>query len=176
MKVEGGSVMELQRKQPSYRKNAPHFIPEEVLKQLRTCLNTFPAPISRMVDLLLESGMRVNELCALPFDCLTRDGAGNWFLRYPQLKTHQEQIILLSYREAAVIREQQQTVRDEQSSTTHFLFPNPKGFPFSQRTFLNWLNRIASERDIRDTSGTVWRFRAHQFRHTVIARLINDGV
>jgi integrase/recombinase XerD len=32
------------------------------------------------------------------------------------------------------------------------------------------------ERDIRDASGTVWRFQTRQFRSTVIAQMINDGV
>ena len=67
-------------------------------------------------------------------------------------------------------------MRNEQGSVTGFLFPNPKGGAFSQRTFINKLNRVACERDIRDATGTVWRFQAHQFRSTVIARMINDGV
>lgn len=41
---------------------------------------------------------------------------------------------------------------------------------------MNMLNRIACEWGIRDASGKVWRFQAHQFRHAVIARMINDGV
>src|SRR2546428_114607 len=154
MKEAGGSVMELQGKEPSHRKNSSRIIPEEVLKQLRTHLTTFPAHISRMIDLLLESSMHINELCALPFDCLIRDDTGNWFLHYPRLKTQQEHTIPLSYRATAVIQEQQQAVRDEQGSTTHILFPNPKGFPFPQRTFMNRLNLIAREWDIRDGSGT----------------------
>lgn len=67
---EGGSVMELQREQSSFPQNFFRFIPEEVLNQLYFHLDTLPAHISRMVDLLVESDMRVKELCTLPFDCL----------------------------------------------------------------------------------------------------------
>ncbi len=168
--------MKFRQRQTSHSDMSHRVLPQEVVEQLRAHLDSFPAPIQRMVIILLESGMRVNEVCALPFDCLLRDEAGNWFLRYPQLKMHQVHTIPLSYTAAAAIREQQQAVRDEQGSTTHFLFPNPKGFPFSQRTLMNVLNRTACDRGIRDASGTVWRFQSHQFRNTVIARLINDGV
>jgi integrase/recombinase XerD len=168
--------MELRQRQASHGEMSHRVIPQEVLAQLKARLDSFPAHIQRMVIILVESGMRVNEVCSLPFDCLLRDEAGNWFLRYPQLKTQQEHTIPLSYRAAAAIREQQQAVKDEQSSTTHLLFPNPNGGAFSQRTFINRLNRIAYERDIRDASGTVWRFQARQFRYTVIAQMINDGV
>ncbi len=173
---EGGSAMELRQKQTSRSEMSHRVIPQEVLEQLRAHQDSFPAHIQRMVIILLESGMRLNEVCSLPFDCLLRDEAGNWFLRYPQLKTQQEHTLPLLYLAAEVIREQQQAVSDEHGSVTRFLFPNPKGGTFSQRTFINKLNRLACERDIRDATGTVWRFEAHQFRYTVIARMINDGV
>jgi integrase len=168
--------MELRKRQTSHSEMSHRGIPQEVLAQLKAHLDSFPANIQRMVIILVESGMCVNEVCSLPFDCLLRDEAGNWFLRYPQLKTQQEHTIPLLYRAAAVIREQQQAVRDEQDSVTRFLFPNSKGGAFSQRIIINKLNRLACERDIRDATGTVWRFQARQFRYTVIARMINDGV
>jgi integrase len=168
--------MELRQRQTSHSEMSHRVIPQEVLAQLKAHLDSLPAHMQRMVIILVESGMRVNEVCSLPFDCLLRDEAGNWFLRYSQLKTQQEHTIPLLYHAAAVIREQQQAVRDEQGSVTRFLFANPKGGAFSQRTFINKLNRIACERDIRDATGTVWRFQAHQFRSTVIARMINDGM
>ncbi len=121
---EGGSAMELRQKQTSRSEMSHRVIPQEVLEQLRAHQDSFPAHIQRMVIILLESGMRLNEVCSLPFDCLLRDEAGNWFLRYPQLKTQQEHTLPLLYLAAEVIR----------------------------------------------------RFEAHQFRYTVIARMINDGV
>ncbi len=168
--------MELRKRRTSHGEMSHRVIPQEVLAQLKAHLDSFPVHIQRMVIILVESGMRVNEVCSLPFDCLLQDEAGNWFLRYPQLKIQQEHTIPLLHRAVVVIREQQQAVRDEQGNVTRFLFPNPKGGAFSQRTFINKLNRIACERDIRDATGTVWRFQARQFRYTVIARMINDGV
>jgi integrase len=168
--------MQFRQRQNSRSGRSYRVIPQEVLAQLSAYLDSSPAPIQRMVIILVESGIGVKEVCSLSFDCLLRDESGNWFLRYLQLKTQQEHTIPLSYRAAAAIREQQQAVRDEQGSTTHLLIPNPKGSPFSQRTFMNRLNCIARDKGIRDASGEVWRFQAHQFRCTAIARMINDGV
>ena len=168
--------MEFQPNELSHCKNLPRFIPEEVLQQLYFHLATFPAFLSRMLLLLVESGLRVNELCNLPFDCLTWDEAGNWSLRYHQLKIQQEHTLSISRLAAVAIREQQQAVRDEQGSTTRVLFPNAKGLPISQGSFMKTLNGIARERSIRDASGAVWQFRARQFRQTAIARKFIDGV
>jgi hypothetical protein len=78
------------------------------------------------------------------------------------LPTHIRSMVVLliqcgTLRAAAVIREQQQAMRDEQGSTTHLLFPNHKGFPFSQRSPMLVLNRTTRERDIRDASGSAER-------------------
>ena len=69
--------MELRRRQTSHSEMSHRVIPQEVLAQLKAHLDSFPAPIQRMVIILVESGMRVNEVCSLPFDCLLRDNAGN---------------------------------------------------------------------------------------------------
>jgi integrase/recombinase XerD len=102
--------VKLRQRQTSRREMSHRVIPQEVLKQLKAYLESFPAHFQGMVIILVESGMRVKEVCSLPFDCLLQDEAGNWFLRYPQLKTQQEHTIPLLYRAAAVIREQQQAV------------------------------------------------------------------
>jgi hypothetical protein len=86
---EGGSAMELRQRQTSHSEMSHHVIPHEVLEQLKSHLDSFPAHIQRMVITLVESEMRVNEVCSLPIDCLLQGEAGNWFLRYPQLKTQQ---------------------------------------------------------------------------------------
>ena len=43
-------------------------------------------------------------------------------------------------------------------------------------TFNKYLNSFAKEKNICDSSGNVWRFQPHQFRHTVGTNMINNGV
>jgi len=59
-----------------------------------------------------------------------------------------------------------------------YLFPSPTSYtkPYLQNTFPNQLNRGAAKQDIRDRTGKRYRITAHQFRHTVGMRLLNDGV
>ena len=176
MKCEGGSAMNPKRRPSSHRNILPHFIPQEVLERLRAHLYSFPDQNRRMIVLLLESGIRVNELCVLPFDCLVQDAAGNWFLRFNELKTRQERSIPLTRSMVAVIREQQQALEPKSNAAKDLLFPNSKGRPFSQKSFITQINRLALENNICDMMGNVWRFRAQQFRYTVAARMVRDNV
>jgi integrase len=153
-----------------------HFIPKEVLAQLITHLDSLPAHIKRMVVLLLLSGIPVNRLCSLTFDSLIRDDYGIWLLRYDNVKTQVKRTIPLSPIAIAMIQQQQQSLNQDQRGVTDLLFHNAKGQAVSPKTFMAQLNRLASKKDIRDATGQVWRFQAHQFRSTFVAKVIKDNV
>jgi transposase len=98
--------------------NAPYSlsreVPEEVLEQVRTHLDALPTTVLRMVTILLEVGLRVNELCSLPLDCLICDDRHEWYLRFYQRKTHQEQVIpLVDTQVVGAIQAQQQEIREQ---------------------------------------------------------------
>ena len=153
-------------------------IPEPVLVQLREQLETLPTTELRMVVILLECGMRIGELCALPFDCLI-DGEHGWYLRSYQFKMKQEHIIpLVDDTVVKAIQAQQQEVRTSGGKTCPYLFPRPGSptRPFAPALFSHHLNKWALERNIRDAEGNFFRFQSHQFRHTVGMRLLNEDV
>jgi len=154
-------------------------IPEEVLEQLRTHLNTLPTTILRMVTILLECGMRIGELCILPLDCLICDDKHEWYLRLYQRKFSKEHIIpLVDEKVVETIQAQQQEMRNRWGNTCPYLFPSPTSHtkPYLQETFTKQLNRWAAQQDVRDRTGKRYRITAHQFRHTLGMRLLNDGV
>jgi integrase/recombinase XerD len=154
-------------------------IPEEVLEQLRDHLNTLPTPILRMVVILLECGMRINELCSLPLDCLIRDDRHDWYLRFYQSKSHREQVIpLVDEKVIGTIQAQQEEIRAQWGQTCPYLFPSPRSHlrPYQQMTFSIALNAWAVKQEIKDRTGKLYHFTAHQFRHTVGMRLINENV
>ncbi len=154
-------------------------IPEEVLEQLRNHLNTLPTTILRMVTILLECGLRISELCLLSLDCLICDDKHEWYLRLYQSKLSKEHIIpLVDEKVVETIQAQQQEVRNRWGNTCPYLFPSPTSYtkPYLQNTFTEHLNRWAAKQDIRDCTGKRYRFTAHQFRHTLGMRLLNDGV
>ncbi len=177
MKDEGDSSMKLQQQQLSlHEKGLSRVIPPEVLEQLKAYLGVLPIHIRVIVILLLECGLRVSELCALPLDCLMRDAAGNWLLRCASSKTRSERTIPLSPDTAAMIQEQQQTLMQGKQGVMGLLFTDSKGRPVSSRIFMKQLNRLAIEKDLRDVTGTVWQFQAPQFRSTFVTHMIEQQV
>ena len=152
------------------------LIPREVYAQLITHLDSLPAHIKRMVVLLILSGIPVNRLCSLTFDSLIRDDYGIWLLRFDNLKRQIKHTIPLSPVAVAMIQEQQQSLNQDQHEVTDLLFLNAKGQAISPKTFMAQLNRLAIKKDIRDATGQVWRFQAHQFRFTFVAQMIKDKV
>jgi len=163
-------------KRPEY---GTREVPEEVLVQLRTHLHALPTITLRMVTVLLEVGLRISELCQLPLDCLVCDDKHEWYLRFYQSKTQREHVIPLVEKElVGAIQAQQQDVRARWAKTCSYLFPSvlTPTKPYHQKTFSHHLNTWAFKHEIKDRSGQLYRFTAHQFRHTVGMRLINEDV
>lgn len=164
---------------PRLPKRQPRFIPEDVFSQLSANLDGLSDHIKRMVLIIQEVGMRISELCRMPFDCLIQDTQGDFFLRYYQYKMKKEHTVPISHDIVAATQEQQHIVREQYGSHV-YLFPSPnighKGEPTKYQNFSRAINKLAVERNIRDSNGQLWHFQAHQFRHTVGTRMINLGV
>lgn len=154
----------------------PRFIPQEVLDELNRHRSELPTRWERMLVIVQECGMRLSELLNLPHDCLIRDAAGDWFLRSYQYKMKKEHSVPISRDVADAIRRQQQDVTARWGPHAPHLFPNRIGRPYRPQSFAAALNRLARAKDIRTAAGHPFRFHAHQFRHTVGTRMINNGV
>lgn len=137
---------------PQPPKPQPRYIPSAVLDQLNRNLGNLKAPWMQMVLILQECGMRISELLQLPFDCLTQDARGTFYLRFMQGKMRREHTIPVSQEIARVIQEQLRSVRSRTQSPT-LLFPNPRGKVFKQWSFTQHINRLAYESEIRDANG-----------------------
>lgn len=164
---------------PKEPKGLPREIPEEVLVQLRQHLNALPTTTLRMVVILLECGMRINELCNIPLDCLICDDKHEWYLRFYQRKMKQEHIIpLVNEAVVGTIQAQHKEMKEQWGNACVYLFPRPKspGLPFKQATFRDALNKWAYSKEIRDQAEQLYHFQSHQFRHTVGMRLLNEDV
>ena len=173
---------------PKSQKPLPRYIPEEVLKQLNQHLDKLPEQIMRMVLILEECGLRISELLTLPFDCLRQDAKGDWFIQFTRHKMKKEDTLPISNEVVALLQEQQEYIRKYLKKGFEYLFcgrekggignsrfrPEPK--LMSRDSFSIYLNRLAKEYKIFDSSGRLWRFQSHQFRHTVGTRMINNGV
>ena len=165
---------------PKHTKAQPRYIPEEVMEQLNNHLESLDTLYARIVLVLQECGMRIGELCRIAFDCLLQDAYGDWFLRYYQFKMKKEHSVPITRELAAIVQQQQAEVTKEWGENFPYLFPKPKpkgkGGPIKQENFTRILNRLAIDKQIVDSTGHRWHFQAHQFRHTVGTRMVNNKV
>ncbi|PDY79738.1 transposase [Bacillus cereus] len=153
----------------------PRFINEYVLEQLNSHLDKLPPYIATMTMIIQECGMRISELCTLKKGCLLEDKEGDYFLKYYQWKMKKEHVVPISKEVALLIKDQEDKVSKE-FFDSEYLFPRKDGSPLKQDTFRGELNKLAYEYAIVDKEGTIFRFHAHAFRHTVGTRMINNGV
>jgi hypothetical protein len=133
------------------------------------------------VVILMETGLRSVDCLRLPFDPVTTDAAGAPYLQFYNHKLSREAIIPVSDRLLAQVRRQQQDLRERFPAPPPVLLAALRLNPDGQRPFLwsalnNRLRRWLDDCDVRDAAGQPVRVTAHQFRHTVGTRMINNEV
>jgi hypothetical protein len=89
-------------------------LPAEIMTQLCDCLDALAHREMRVAtELLMDTGRRPQEICALPWDCLARDSDGSPVLVYENGKANRPvRRLPVAEATAQVIITQQQRVRD----------------------------------------------------------------
>ena len=162
------------------RASLPRFIPEFVMAQLEsdTNLDRLTPHYRHMVVLLTETGLRAGDACALVFDPLLTDSTGSACLRFQAHKMRAEQLVPLSDMALRAVKDQQCLVEQHHSHGSPWLFPArrdptlPQAYDSFRRAFIHWQQQIA----LHDEAGRPIHVVAHQFRHSLGTRLINQGV
>ena len=163
---------------PDKAVHTPKFIPEMVIEQLERHIHHFPQYRQRLILLLLETGRRVSEVCALSFDCLSYDKQNDPFLKVKERKLKKSYLIPLSAKAHKIIQAQQ-IFSGNIDENKRYLFPavnESKALHLTTRHINESLNKLAKDQSIVDENGKIWHFHSHQFRHTVGTRMINSGV
>lgn len=169
---------------PRHDRVAPRFVPEFVMGQLESddALDRLPDATTRhLVVVLIETGLRADDACHLPFDPVIDDSVGWPCLRFFNAKVRVEQFVPLSARAAAAVCSQQDHQRTRFPQGSPWLFPrersNPDGArPFPYGTLQVRLQHWSSVLGLHDEAGQPVTVTAHRFRHTVGTRMINNGV
>lgn len=92
---------------PKSEHGIPRYIPEDVIKQLKQHLTCLPQHMKNFITVLLETGRRISEICAMPYDCLERDNSDGFFLRIHDKKLRKQYLIPISVECVNTIKEQQ---------------------------------------------------------------------
>ena len=169
---------------PFHHDQVARFIPEFVMAQLESdaALAQIPLTTTRhLVVVLIETGLRGGDACALAFNPVLDDSVGWPCLRFEATKVRAEQLIPLSAKAAAAIHAQQTHVLQQWPGGSPWLFPgivdNIDGSKaYSHSSLRGQLARWQQVIDLRDQAGQPTRVTPHQFRHTLGTRLINSGV
>lgn len=170
-------------------KTFDQIIPDEVLEQILANLDGLIVPYARMVMVMLETGMRVSEVCGLRYDCLRQDAEGDYWLHFWDYKLNKEHDPVPVTKELAVmLQSQQKFIRENLGDKYNYMFCGRKGGihsngsfkptdrpPFAS-TFRDNLERLATEKNIT-YQGEIWHLsKTHRFRHTKATELINKKV
>lgn len=168
---------------PPRDKSAPRWVSEFVMAQLEdpAALALLEPTIRHLVIVIMESGLRAGDACALGFNPVVEDSVGWPCLRYWNNKGRIQQVVPLSERAARAIKDQQAHVGATWPEGSEWLFPDPLHYedgplPISYhvlgRRLRSWQARIG----LHHEDGLPVLVSAHQFRHTLGTRLINAGV
>ncbi|MHB1555179.1 MAG: tyrosine-type recombinase/integrase [Acidimicrobiales bacterium] len=162
------------------RRSLPRFIPEFVMGQLESDVNLdrLSPHYRNLVVVLTETGLRAGDACALRADDVVTDSAGWPCLRFQAHKMRAEQVVPLSDKAVAAIKDQQRLVADTWPAGSPWLFPcrRDPSLPQGYGTFRVAFNRWQRVIELHDESGQAVHVVAHQFRHSLGTRLLNRGV
>ena len=165
-------------------------LPGEIMTQLCAHLDALTHPEIRVAaELLMDTGRRPEEICALPWDCLARDSDQSPVLVYDNHKAYRRSRRLpVAETTAQVILAQQQRVRDRfpgQPVSTLVLLPTTKanpdgGKPISPRT-LDYVHRtwVGALPVLRASDGREFdkaRIIPYAYRHTYAQRHADAGI
>ena len=165
---------------PARRASLPRFLPEAVMAQLESEANLarLRPGYRNLVVLLTETGLRVGDACALPFNPLIADSTGWPCLRFQAHKMRAEQMVPLSDKAARAVRDQQSLVAQSCPGGSRWLFPSSREpvLPQAYDTFRLAFNRWQQLIGLHDEAGRPTHAVPHQLRHSLGTRLINKGV
>lgn len=177
------SLLIFQEDFPKPRKKAISqidYIPDVVLKQLFNRIHDLHPVVAPVVWIAFKTGLRVSDVLTLTTQCLIQIDGHYWLetdLMKNQIQGHR---IPIDPHLAMIIAELiSNSVKNQEMNPKELLFIskyNPRGGePYTQDFVRKKLNEFAKRNHIIDSSGNLFHFRTHQFRHTYAVKLINGG-
>lgn len=190
---------------PKIPKRIPRYIPETVIQEMRNKYHVLPQTIICMIEVLLNTGMRVSELRLLRINCIEQDSTGTYWIKIYQEKMKKEIFIPIDKRLSELIVQQQKYIKKFLGEDWKYLFCDTRKRHdiVEYKTKDNWtiqelrplnyfeplekkilaftlrcyLARFVDEMDVKDESGKPFSLsKLHRFRHTHGTELINAGV
>lgn len=168
----------------SKTKGVYKHIPSTVLEQLDRHIDKLEAVYVPIVIVLLATGLRISDVLDMRYDTCLEQTASGWLLcadvNKTQVKRHKLPVTEEVAKIVAVQREYVRSTSTDAENPNRYLFPSEistsSGQPIKQARFSNALNKFAARNNIVGPDGSIYRFRAHAFRHTKAMELLNNGM
>ncbi|MFL0809214.1 MAG: tyrosine-type recombinase/integrase [Agarilytica sp.] len=162
----------------------PRYMEPTSQDKINSQLDIENNPLSRMVAVIQETGMRGTEVLHLKKNCLTQDSHGDWYLTRHNLKINEVHTIPISKKLYRIVQYQIEHVERveqaaEKPNKDNLLFIHAwRGLltHYSLKTLNRYLSEISELGRITDTDGGKQKITSHMFRHTVGTNLINNGM
>ena len=160
---------------PKRPKYLPRPLPSVIDRELIARLSVSDDICHQGLLLMRFTGIRIGELCALPFNCTWEDTRGNSFLKVPLGKLDNERMIPLDRRTLEVLKKvrargQDFHLKNKREGSPEWLLCNKYGQRFNPTTVGAVLKLFCT--DIKTDKPIT----SHRLRHTYATSLLSGGM
>lgn len=146
-----------------------------VIKQIFNILDKIPSKLSIMYLTLYCVGMRVSELCQMKTDCLYRTENG-YFIKYYSQKMKKEVTNPIPENLYKLLLKQIEMTKSKFSNDEKYLFASRPNKAFLSTTFREQMKKELDKFNIRNSDGTKYNFKSHDYRHTLATNMLEQDI
>ncbi|NFL34506.1 phage integrase family protein [Clostridium botulinum] len=150
-------------------------VEQSVIEQILKLNNKVPKVYLVMFLILYCCGMRISEVCILKVGCLKKDENGYYIVFYQQ-KMKKEVSNPIPENLYYLILSHQEGIIEEHGKNQIYLFPAKNKMPIKANTYKSKMQRIFNNLNIKNSDGTIYIFRPHEYRHTFATNLIEKDI
>ncbi|WP_242062436.1 tyrosine-type recombinase/integrase [Staphylococcus pseudintermedius] len=160
------------------------YISDNIMNQIEIALKKEDIMLKSLVEIGIDTGIRLSEALDLSIGCLTEDFTGKPVLHVISKKNDTERFIPVSRRVKRAVRtleELSKEGRKETSSDNLTIYWLSRGRPkrydrLIQSIFRPQLKRFVKRHNIVNEDGSLYALSYHAFRHTLGTEMLNKGM
>lgn len=150
-------------------------VEQGVIDQILNNKDSFCERDFAMFLILYCCGMRISEVCTLTMDSIKRDDKGFYIVFYCQKMKKEASNPIPKYL-FEYLEKYSESVRKKFGDKQKFLFTKKDGSVILANTYKESMKKIIRELGIRNSDGSDYIFRPHEYRHTFATSLLERNI